>query len=158
MSLKKKNNKLDTGKNVKRSILVTFLILSIFIAIRVSSDEDYNFSLNNLNSLVKKDALVISGVRVNDFTKEIENPNEKSYITLSQNGDYHIFYIPSQTLFYITISSSPFDQQKDAAEKEFLEKLGITSEAACKLNVDVATPANVNPSYAGQIYHLSFCE
>jgi len=95
---------------------------------------------------------------MNDFTKGIENFDKKSYVTISRTDNFHIFYLPDQTLFYITISASPFNEQKDAAEKVFLEKLGITPEEACKLNVDVATPASANPDNAGQIYKLSFCQ
>ncbi len=157
MSVKKENKDVKLGRDVKRVILAIFLILCLLVLARVFRNVKPSFNLNGWNNLAKKDTITISGVQVKDFTKGIENANEKSYITLSKNDDYHIFYIPSQTLFYISVLNSPFDKYKLEAEKKFLEDLEINQNEACKLNVDMTTPNAVNPDHAGQIYHLSYC-
>ena len=60
-------------------------------------------------------------------------------------------------MFFISVVSWPFDEHRLVAEADFLDKLGITDDEACRLNVDETTPAFANPDKAGKTYALSFC-
>src|SRR4030042_1347158 len=73
-------------------------------------------------------------------------------------GKNKIAYIPVDKSFLISILDNPFEDVKKEAEKAFLQKLGITQEDACLMNVNIATNIRINPSYAGKNYKLSFCE
>jgi hypothetical protein len=99
----------------------------------------------------------ISGVKINDFMSQGGSQGTPSYYTIEKTADYHLFYIPSQELFYISITSYPFDKNRTQAEAAFLTALGIGQQEACKLKVDLTTPAYANPDQAGEIFGLSFC-
>jgi hypothetical protein len=97
----------------------------------------------------------ISGVSVKDFMQD-HDPQEL-FITLSKTKDYHVFYIPSQEVFFISIVSYPFDEYRPIAEEDLLYRLEITKEEACRLSVNITTPAFANPEKSGRTYGLSFC-
>jgi len=107
----------------------------------------------------KEEKIEISGVAVNDFISQKNGEGSSSYYTISQTADFHIFYIPAQELFYVSITSYPFDENRIKAEDNFLAALGIEKkEEACKLKVDITTPMYANPDKAGEVYRLSWCE
>lgn len=106
-----------------------------------------------------EEKIEISGVKVNNFiSQKTGGENSSGYYTIAQTADFHIFYIPTQELFYVSITSYPFDENRTKAEGGFLTALGIEKEEACKLKVDITTPAYANPDKAGEVYGLSFCE
>ena len=113
---------------------------------------------NNAESALSKEKIEISGVNVADFINESGSGEQPSFFTIARTADYHFFYIPDQELFYISITSYPFDDFRTQAEQQLLHSLGITQEKACMLNVDIATPMFANPAQAGHVYGLSFCE
>ena len=144
MKLKTKNN---------RFLKITFLfLLAIFVGFLLAKTQVQKNEIETGQSMQPK--IEVSGVKVNDF---IKGGREESFITIDKTKDYHVFYIPAQELFYISITSYPFEEHIVNAENSLLEKLGITEEEACKLNVDVTTPAYANTEKAGVVYGLSFC-
>jgi hypothetical protein len=90
--------------------------------------------------------------------KNSEITNELGDIIIEDTNDYRILYIKRKDQFSIGIFSSPFEKQRQKAEKAFLSILNITEEKACELNVVTTTPMFANPEEAGKIYSLSFCE
>ena len=105
-----------------------------------------------------KEKIEISGIEVADFISESSDGEQPSFYTIKRTPDYHLFYIPEQELFYISITSYPFDEFRPIAEQQLLNRLEITEKEACILNVDLATPMYANPDKAGHVYGLSFCE
>lgn len=99
----------------------------------------------------------ISGVFVTNFFNQTGQDDSSGYFTLAQTPDYHIFYFETDNLFYISITSYPFEEHRGIAEQKLLELLAIGKTDACKLNVDITTPAYANPDKAGEVYNLSFC-
>lgn len=71
---------------------------------------------------------------------------------------YDITFFPQTNEYLITILGSPFDVVRKEAEKAFLEKLKITSEAACLLKVTIGTPPFANREESKKTYSLSFCQ
>lgn len=142
--------KSKTNKFFKIVLLTSLVILLGFLLIK---NEDGKTDVPSDQAPQVK--IEVSGVKVNDF---IKNSREESYITIDKTKDYHLFYIPDQELFYISITSYPFDEHVVSAEDKLLVSLGITKEEACKLNVDITTPTYANPEKAGVVYDLSWCE
>ena len=105
-----------------------------------------------------EEKIEISGVKTANFLKNRSENNTSSYTTLAKTKDYHLFFILKEELFIVSITSYPFDSFRSIAEQEFLKKLGISQEEACKLNVDITTPMSANPDKAGKNYELSWCE
>jgi hypothetical protein len=99
----------------------------------------------------------ISGVKVADFINQTDQGKSPSYYTLVQTPDYHVFYFPADELFFISITSYPFDEHRVVAEQKLIEALAISKDDACKLNVDITTPTYSNPDKAGEVFKLSFC-
>lgn len=99
----------------------------------------------------------ISGVTINNFYQQATETKEDGFAKFVDEKDYQIMYIPVDNSFLISILGAPFEEIRNQAEKEFLKKLNITQEEACRLNVNITTPAYINPSFAGKVYKLSFC-
>ena len=152
---KRKKRKKEKSVVIK-AILVLF---SVLILLTLSKTTKRFLTKNDSLAPSKKPEQVerveISGVFVKDFFED--NAHQKPHITLSRTKDYHIFYIPDQEVFFISIVSYPFDDHRIFAEEDFLDKLGITEKEACKLNVNITTPSFANPDKAGTTYGLSFC-
>lgn len=145
MSVKLKN------KSLTIKIFPLALILAVFAGFWFAKSE-----VEKNPEEIKTGRIEISGVWVNDFLKEVDS--KKTFVTIVKNKNYHIFFLPKQKGFVISITSSPFEKQRNKAEEEFLKALGIDKGGACKLNVDVTTPSFANPEEAGRIFKLSFCQ
>jgi len=156
--MKKNTSRGSINKSVSIVILLTFLILFLFVAVKIIKRQNRDVKPPPSKSSQSEKTIEISGVKMKDFTNGIERADQQSYITLSRTKDYHIFYIPSQTVFFVSIVSYPFDTYVAIAEADLLDKLSIPEKEACKLTVDITTPAFANPDKAGKTYDLSFCE
>ncbi len=79
-------------------------------------------------------------------------------IVIAQSGDYSIVYNVGDSSFVIALTLVPGSLQaaRDAAESVFLQKLGISENDACKLNVNEGVTEKGSPYY-GQSLGLSFC-
>lgn len=139
---------------------VALLIISFFVAGKGGLTKTVNLDRQNRpsNSLLDKNKIEISGVKVTDFIDETNQDESPGYYTIAKTPDYHIFYLPADELFFISITSYPFDEHRAVAEQKLLEVLAISEDEACKLNVDITTPAYANPDKAGEVFKLSFCE
>lgn len=141
-----KMSKSKKTKLKKISLLFLATIFAVFLGFRLAKSE-----------LPTQEKIKISGVSVNNFLKNSQDV-KKRFVTLVKNENFHIFYIPEQEAFVISVTSSPFEEQKSKAEEEFLKILAVDKNSACKLNVDITTPYFANPNEAGKIYKLSFCK
>ncbi len=143
------------SKYLSFAIPATIIFLVLLLLLQLSNPQGSSVSSNSVELTKSTKRIEVSGVEVNDFT---QNSSGDAYTTISKTKDYHVFYLPADELFYISIASYPFDEHRPIAELELLKSLGIDQKDACKLNVDIATPAHANPAYAGEIYGLSFCD
>lgn len=91
----------------------------------------------------------------------INKPIEKNgnWSTLSSGEKYQISYSKENgsDSFYITINAQPVLQVSQQAESEFVQKLGVSNEEACKLPVSISVPNNVDSRLSGYSFGLSFC-
>lgn len=99
----------------------------------------------------------INGVKINNLYKNPLKENRQYDVVIVKNDKYQIVYLQQFQQFLISILDPDFDTVKSAAEKDFVEKLGITNNDACKLQVNISTPRYVNADIAGTTYPLSFC-
>jgi len=148
--------RVTSSKQVTVIILIVFVVLLGLIALKLLRTPSQESRIP-ASKIPRGDTIEISGVKVKDFTKGAENAAEQSYFTLSRTKDYHIFYIPEQTVFIVSILSYPFDTYRQIAESDLLDKLDIGKSEACKLIVDITTPGFANPDKAGKTFDLSFC-
>lgn len=89
-----------------------------------------------------------------------QNPLENlslNGITFLENDNYSADFYPQDQGFLLVIKNSDVQSARDMLEKDFLEKLGISEEDACKLKVSLSVPYSVNKELAGGEYGLSFC-
>ena len=143
--------------------LFIFAIILFVISLSISYKGGLKIDLTRVNrnqdtAVDEKERIEISGVKVADFINQIGQGKSPSYYTLTQTPNYHIFYIQADELFFISITSYPFDEHRPVAEQKLLEVLEIGEDDACKLNVDITTPAYANPDKTGEVYELSWCE
>ncbi len=102
--------------------------------------------------------ITLNGVVVNNFTSNSKQINKNGDRDIVKVNNYEIIYFPATKSFLISILASPFETNRQLAETEFLRRLNITKTDACKLTVDITTPAFANESEAGQNFKLSFCK
>ena len=97
-------------------------------------------------------------VSINDPYKVPEGkPLSLGGVNFKENNSYSIDYYPEDQGFIVAILSSNIQAARDAAEKDFLETLGVTQAAACKLKVTLSVPFDINENASGINYRLSFC-
>lgn len=102
--------------------------------------------------------ITIDGVETNNFLVSPKELNENGDALFVDTGRYQIVYLKQFNQFIIDILAAPFPQVRQEAEQAFLQTLGISKEAACKLRVSIGTSYRVSPDYAGISFPLSFCE
>jgi hypothetical protein len=104
------------------------------------------------------DEIEISDVEMKNFYNEAGELESETYVPITKNADYTISFLNKFNTFLISITSSPFEERRAEAETALLEHLNIGKKEACKLNVEITTPRFANPTHAGLVYGLSFCE
>ncbi len=92
----------------------------------------------------------------------IINPIEKitnNFVTIEKNDNFLISYGGNldRGTFFITINSEPVIEVSKQAEQEFLRKLKIDQEYACKLDVILNVPSNLDDNLAEYNFGMSFC-
>jgi hypothetical protein len=97
-------------------------------------------------------------VVINNIQK---NPLEKiafdDSVVFGKSNDYTMSYYPPDQGFIITLQNSDLVAARTAAEKDFVEALGINQEQSCLLKVTLNVPFDVNQAASGKNYGLSFC-
>jgi hypothetical protein len=78
-------------------------------------------------------------------------------VVIQQSSTYSIIYNIPDSSFVITVSGVPFADARQAAEAAFLTTLGISQADACKLDVTINAPYNIDPNPMDQGLGLSFC-
>lgn len=100
----------------------------------------------------------VSGVPVNNpYISPVQLSQMGDSLMVEQPG-YSLVYLKPFGQFLISITASPFAENRQLAETAFLSRLGITQNQACQLKVTITTPLSINPNEAGQNYPLSFCK
>lgn len=100
----------------------------------------------------------VSGIPVkNPYISPAELNQMGDSLMVRQPG-YSLVYLKPFGQFLISITASPFAENRAQAENAFLLRMGITQEQACKLKVTITTPSSINPNESGQNYPLSFCQ
>lgn len=99
----------------------------------------------------------ISGIQTNDFLSNPIKTNLQGDVLFAKTKDYQITYLRQFGEFIINVSTSSA-MVRDDAESEFLRKLGITKEEACRLKVFVSVPYIPNPNLSIEKRTLSFCQ
>lgn len=130
-------------RNIILSIILFFIIVLIFLFF--NSRNKILISTENKN-------IYINNIYKNPI---IEYPNKD--IVFKDSPAYSMFYNNNEQLFNITILDSDIQKARNEAEKEFIKTLDVTKDEACRLNVNLGIPYNVNAQKSGINYGLSFC-
>lgn len=98
----------------------------------------------------------VKNIQMNNFYLS-QLSNRYGDVSIIDNTDYHITFIPQFHQFIINITNQPFKQYQTVAEQALLAKLEISPQEACMLNIEITTPRFANPDLAGQTFKPSFC-
>lgn len=141
--------------------IATALVIIVFIFFLLSLLPELKPKSKSLpvptSTIPEAGTIQISKVPVKNFYKNAVKIDKQGDVYLVNNSNYQIVYLDEFNIFMITITGSPFESLRPQAEAEFLEKTGMSKEAACALNVQVGTPYFANPDFSGKYYPLSFC-
>ena len=134
----------------------TIIILSVFLGLAILGLIIYFIIPKKENQLIVKTPN--GTISINDPYKLPEGkPLSLNGVNFKENANYSIDYYPQDQGFIIAILNPHIQTARDMAEKDFLETLGITQAAACKLKVTLSIPFAVNENASGMNYRLSFC-
>ena len=103
------------------------------------------------------------GVQVRDFYKTAKHKYSYAGTTIvyiQETKDYVITYSDETNDFLIHLyaySLASAVNLRRIAEKDFITRLNISQNDACRLNVHVAIPPDYNETLSGKDYRLSFC-
>ncbi len=111
---------------------------------RVVRTESGEVSMRDVRDLAYAEDI---GEGMYNFNGTAQQPNSGFAITYSESNDS----------FSIAILERPLDQYQEYASKYFLELTQLREVDACKLNVFVSVPFEVNPELAGKNFRLSYC-
>lgn len=98
----------------------------------------------------------ISGIKTNNFLLNPIRSNSRGDVVFVKTSEYQITYLKIFSEFIVNISTSSATA-REGAELEFLTKLGITKEDACKLKISISAPYAPGQNPALQKRALSFC-
>lgn len=102
------------------------------------------------------DTIQSSGVKIkNPFVGAKEFTTQGDALT-AKTDTYSIIYLRQFDEFIITVDAEPFESNRLAAELDFINRLGVTQQDACKLNASISPPKK-----EGELaphYKLSFCQ
>ncbi|MEX2007513.1 MAG: hypothetical protein WD992_01955 [Candidatus Levyibacteriota bacterium] len=100
----------------------------------------------------------VSGVEINDITANPIIDNGAGDVLFIQHPKYQVVYEEGFEVFIISILASPFEETRREAEDVFVEKLGITKQEACGLDVTIGSPSYAGVTgFDGKNRKLSFC-
>lgn len=97
-------------------------------------------------------------VQVNNFY--LSNPpvtDGGETVIIASTTDYLITYDTIDSSFWIGMDADQLNATRPAAEQAFLSALGVSSAAACKLNISEGVFYDASSSLSGQSFPLSFC-
>lgn len=116
-----------------------------------------NTSANKITVLDKSG----NKIEVNDYTKTAKDISPSAVTIQQEQGHASIFYNSSGNQYSIVLNVGTYEEftsQIPAAEQEFLQKLGITQEEACRLNVVVENAGSLDERLQSAELPLSFCK
>ncbi len=132
-------------------VVAGLFIFSIYLAVNNSGKSTVTGSGDKIS--VKTP---VGQVQTKNFLQNFVEQSGDALV-LAKTQDYDIVYYKQDQVFYITLLSQPLSKAMDAAEKTFVEKLGVDVGQACQLKVVVRVPFSVDSGASGVDYGLSFC-
>lgn len=94
--------------------------------------------------------------------KKIEKVGESFY---NLNGadplvnlPYSILYSENDHSYIISLEQTPIEETRVRASEDFQILVGLKEEDACRLNVLVAVPYEIDPGLSGRDLKLSYCK
>src|ERR1700722_12312914 len=96
-------------------------------------------------------------VQINNFYLSDPPVDDGGDIVIKQTANYVISYDPTDSSFWIGISSIPFSTWQSPAEQDFLTTIGVSETDACKLSVTEGVVYSANNPDDGMSFPLSFC-
>ncbi len=107
-----------------------------------------------------------STVSVSNFTAsgqpEWASESNGYQVVGDDEGLYLVTYLPAdefgaQAQFLVSILAEPLSEVRTQAENALRNRLDVSNEELCALDIQVWTDSDVNASYAGRDLGLSFC-
>lgn len=139
------------------SILLLFFGILVWVSYQIFPEEPKKTSKEVVEKEKVKDEIP-SEIPLKDFRSNALETNSVGEMLLADEKDYQIVYFEGDQSFIITLYTPPIPETQQKAEEALLRILGVTKNQACKLNVSLGVPYQVDPQYIGVSLPLSFCE
>lgn len=140
--------------------LLTFLIATLLMVFNRTPPElppPAPISVTPISeSGVSAKKITISGIKTNNFLANPIKTNSRGDAVFIKTPEYQIVYLKNYEEFVINLSTSSAET-RDSAENDFLSKLGVTKEEACRLRVTVSAPYVSTQTVSMPQKSLSFC-
>lgn len=147
------------------AIIVACTVLIVLFTFRFSSKEPIQPPTLTVPTPIAPNIPIPTGKTIEISGVTVKNPyvspvkiDPQGDSLMQENPGYSLVYLKPFNEFLISITSSPFEENRKKAEEAFLVRMGVTQEDACRLKVTITTPLSINPNEAGVNYPLSFCQ
>lgn len=98
-----------------------------------------------------------TSIQVRDFQPDVQTTTESSQV-ITDTEQFDLVYFPAEQAFLISLESKPLAAARTAGQQSLLQHLNIIESEACKLNIEVKVPDDIDNSLSGRNLGLSFCE
>lgn len=115
------------------------------------------FSIPDKNATTMTITTPDGTVQTNNLYRDPVENLPQNGVVFNQNPTYIASFFSQDEGFLITLLDPDLEKARATAESDFLKKLNITKDQACKLKIELNVPAFVSQSAAGTNYGLSFC-
>lgn len=142
------------------SIIATLTISLLFVETAATA----------VTTVAEARTIVINNIEMNNFMPEDTLRAQDEVYVIVKNDAFAIDFAPDISKFQIIILQTPYEENRQEAESEFVQKLHVTRNEACFLDVRVVAPAYVldegnaqgddeagTTSAATPLEKLSFC-
>lgn len=102
-------------------------------------------------------------VEVRDFLKDTSVVKWGDSYVIAEDVDvkrdlyYQIFYFPMDRSISVALLQEPLSLSRNLAERALHERLMLSQDVLCKLDINVSTPSFVSDTFSGRDLGLSFC-
>lgn len=137
---------------------LVFIIIIINVILRAISPKKTPIETTSIPTPTPVKEINISGVKVNNFLDTPVRSDRQGDTVFMQKNIYQMTYLPKYNSFIISIVAIPFEENRATAGEDFINKLGISKDQACSLNVSIGIGCKLDLEHCGKSYPLSFCQ
>lgn len=99
----------------------------------------------------------INNVLVNDFTQNPISKDSYGNLTLIDQANFQVAYLPNESKFLVMITGGDFEQTRRQSESQLLSFLEISETNGCSLNIVIVGSKDFGVDVTTKAFRPTFC-